>query len=145
MFESSLLSLLNTDYGITSRLSTFNGVPSVFSDYAPEEVQFPYIVFDIEENESDSLIVDAFFIEIDIYGLRTSSKTIREIVERVQFVCDRTIITDDERFSTIRLYRDNNELVYDNLGSRDSKMTHYIVRLQARGTRKKWADNITRS
>ena len=143
MFESSFYNLLNSDYEITSRLSTFGGAPSIFADYAPEEGDQcgPYIVFAIEENDSDSLIIDTFFIDVDIYGLRSAAKTVREVVEHVRRVCDRAIINGDDRFSTIRLYRDSNEIIYET----DSKLTHYIVRLQARATRKKWADQITRS
>ena len=140
MFEASLITLLAADSALTTRITTFGASPAIFSDYAPEEAELPYIVFDIEENETDSLIIDEFDIEVDIYGLRTAAKTIREIVERVVFVCDRTIITGDSRFTTIRLYRGNNRLEPVN----NSKTTCYTVRLSARGTRKKWADTISR-
>lgn len=142
MFEASFISLLTSDTDLTDRLATYGGSPAIFSDFAPEEADaqgsYPYLVFDISQDDDENLIITDFTIDIDIFGLRTKSKIIREIVERLLFTCDRHIITTDSRFTTIRLFRNSSEFDYE----KNSKVTHYNVVLDARGTRKKWADQI---
>lgn len=142
MFEASLITLLVADSPLVAKIATYRSAPAIFADNAPKaascEDDLPYIVFDIDRAESDSLVVEVFDINIDIYGKITKAKVIREIVERLYFILDLTVLTTDTRFSDIRFYRDSAAFIY----SSNSKITQREVRFTARGIRKKWIDQL---
>lgn len=138
MFEKSLIILLAADSALVALLSTFESVPAIFSSAAPQKAERPYIVFDIDKNAVENLAASGFDIILDVYIREESGKEMREIAERIEFVCDRAVIMTDVggRFQAIRLfYEDGREV--ENL---DVKIRHYVVRLSARAGRKKWAE-----
>ena len=136
MFEGSLITLLAADTTLTSKLSTFSSAPAIFSNIAPQKAERPYIVFDIDKNAVENLAAASFDIVLDIYHRQESGKEMREIAERIEFICDREEIKTDPRFDTIRLfYEDGREIE-----NSDIKIRHYVVRLSARAGRKKWAE-----
>lgn len=142
MLESSLITLLVADSTLVAKLTTYKSAPAIFADIAPKaascEEDLPYIVFDIDRSESDSMVVEVFDINIGIYGSITKAKVIREIVERIYFILDLSVITTDSRFSDIRFFRDSSDFIYQS----SSKITQRDVRFTARGIRKKWIDQI---
>lgn len=142
MFEASLITLLVSDSLLVSKLTTYRGAPAVFADTAPKaascEVDLPYIVFDIDRSESNSMVVEIFDINMGIYGKITRAKVIREIAERIYFILDLSVITTDSRFSDIRFFRESSDFIY----RASSKVTQREVRFTARGIRKKWIDQL---
>lgn len=135
MFEGSLITFLSADSALVALLSTFETKPAIFSSAAPQRAALPYIVFDIDKNAVENLAASSFDIILDIYDRVESGKTIRDIAERVEFVCDREIITGDPRFGQIRLFYEDGREVENS----DVKVRHYVLRLSARAGRKKWA------
>lgn len=142
MFEKTLINLLAADSALTALLSTFSSAPAIFSSAAPQKATRPYIVFDIDKLAVENLAASGFDIVLDIYHRQESGKEIREIAERIEFVCDRAFIDVDAggRFQGIRLYYED----YREIENSDIKIRHGVVRLSARAGRKKWADQITR-
>ena len=138
MFEKSLINLLSSDSSLTSKITTTFNLPSIFSDSAPQEATAPYIVFDIRKMSLENIAEAYFDVNIDIYVNNESSKVLREIAERVEFICDRAHIDNDERFNVIRLFYENGSLVQDS----DIKIKHYNMIISARGGRKKWCEQI---
>lgn len=136
MFEGSLIALLAADTALASLLTTFESVPAIFTGAAPQKAERPYIVFDIDKTAVENLAVSGFDIVLDIYNRDESGKEMREIAERIEFVCDRVEIKTDARFDTIRLFYEDGREVENT----DVKIRHYIVRLSARAGRKKWAE-----
>ncbi len=138
MFEKALITLLVADSALVALLSTFESAPAIFSGAAPQKAERPYIVFDIDKNAVENLAASGFDIVLDTYIREESGKEMREIAERIEFVCDRAVIMIDAggRFQAIRIfYEDGREI--ENL---DVKIRHYVVRLSARAGRKKWAE-----
>ena len=138
MFEKTLINLLAADSDLQTLLSSFSGNPAIFSSAAPQKAERPYIVFDIDKLAPENLAAAAFDIVLDVYHRQESGKELREIAERIEFVCDRAFIDVDAggRFQGIRLfYEDGREIE-----NQDVKIRHYVVRLSARAGRKKWAE-----
>jgi hypothetical protein len=141
MFEKSFIDLLNSDLELPSLLSTFPSTPNVsaiFSDSAPQNAIAPYMVFDIQKTSDENLAEASFDVNVDIYTNNMSSKILREIAERVEFICDRSHINNDDRFNTIRLYYENGGLIQDS----DIKVKHYNMLISARGGRQKWTEQL---
>ena len=138
MFEKALITLLAADTDLVNLLSTFESQPAIFSSAAPQKAERPYIVFDIDKYAPENLAAAAFDIVLDIYHRQESGVELREIAERITFVCDRAFIDVDigGRFQGIRIfYEDGREIE-----NQDVKIRHYVVRLSARAGRKKWAE-----
>lgn len=136
MFEKSIIDLLAADTDLQNLLSDFEGAPAIFSSFAPQKAERPYIVFDIDRNPDDNRAAGAFDVNFDIYHRQESGKEMREIAERIEFVCDFAIIKTDARFDTIRLYFEDGREVENS----DIKIRHYVLRVSARAGRKKWAE-----
>jgi hypothetical protein len=138
MFEASLIDLLAADTDLQGLLTTFSSEPAIFTGAAPQKAERPYIIFDIDKNSVENLAASGFNIVLDIYIREESGKEMREIAERIEFVCDRAVIMNDVggRFQAIRLFYEDGREVENS----DVKIRHYVVRLSARAGRKKWAE-----
>lgn len=141
MFEKALIALLAADSALVGLLSTFESAPAIFSSAAPQKAERPYIVFDIDKNAVENMAASGFDIVLDVYIRKESGKEMREIAERIEFVCDLAKIMVDAggRFQAIRLFHEDGREV-ENL---DVKIRHYVTRLSARAGRKKWAEETT--
>lgn len=137
MFESSFIDLLTSDSELVSMLSTYRSEPSIFSEIAPESAEPPYIVFEIETTAND-LVVSDFRVIIDIYDNSYSGALSRNIEERIAAKCDHEVITDDTRFSAIRLFYEDGRAIENT----DISIRHRVVILSAKGGRKKFAEEI---
>ena len=127
------------DAELESLLATFAGEPAIFSGSAPQKAERPYIVFDIDKIASDNLAVAVFAVTLGIYIREESGKEMREIAERIEFVCDREEIKTDARFDTIRLFYEDGREVENS----DVKIRHYVARVGARAGRKKWIEETS--
>ena len=139
-FENTIVNYLKTDGTLLSFISTYASEPAIFIDYAPEDADKPYIVLDVFTNETASPVLDQFTIDFDIYSLRTYTRQIRQIVERIIFTMDKAVINTDYAYHAIRFYRGSSGMVSES----GSKFTHYNVRMNARASRKLWMENIQR-
>ena len=135
MFEGSFISFLSADATLVGLLGTFEGAPAIYSSAAPQKSDRPYLVFDIDVNSVENLAAFGFDIIVDIYYRTESGKVLREIAERIEFVCDREIIRGDARYGQIRLFWEDSREVENS----DIKIRHRVCRLSARAGRKKWA------
>ena len=133
MFESSLLVLLKSDGELNELISTYNDDSAIFSDFAPEDAELPYIVFKIDRTPSDHLSIDMFNIYVDYFDRGTSFVKAREASERIEFITDTKQLTH-ERYDKIRLYRASAGAVIET----DPKEIHYNNQITARASRKKW-------
>lgn len=136
MFEAELIeqiaSLPEADY-----LSIYQGRPSIFSGQAPEEIDFPYIVFDIVERNPEDNIITRFEILMNIFDYSTSETTIRKIAFSISNALD-NITIQCERFSDIRLRRGTRYKV----NVPDPRGIQYYLTFDARGSREYWAKTI---
>lgn len=140
MFEKALITLLAADSALVALLSTFESAPAIFTGAAPQKAERPYIVFDMDKIAVENLAASGFDIVLDIYIREESGKEMREIAERIEFVCDRALIRVDVggRFQAIRLFYEDGREVENS----DVKIRHYVLRLSARAGRKKWAEQL---
>lgn len=138
MFQKTLIALLAADTDLTDILSTFESEPAIFSSAAPQRAELPYTVFDIDQLAVENLAAAGFDVTIDIYHRQESGVELRDIAERIEFVCDRALIRTDSggRFHGIRLFYEDGREVENS----DVKIRHYVLRLSARAGRKKWAE-----
>jgi len=141
MFEGSLITFLAADSALVALLSPFGtpAGPAIFSSAAPQRAVLPYIVFDIDVNAVENLAASGFDVIIDIYDRQESGKNLRDIAERIEIVCDREIIYNDDRYGQIRLFWEDSREVENS----DVKIRHRVCRLSARAGRKKWAAETT--
>ena len=136
MFEGSLITILAADSALATLLSTFESEPAIFSSAAPQKAERPYIVFDIDKIAVENKAASGFDVVLDIYHRQESGKELRQIAERIEFVCDYANIFTDDRFGTVRIFYEDGHEVENS----DVKIRHYVVRLSARAGRKKWAE-----
>jgi hypothetical protein len=133
MFEKTIYNILIAESFITDNVSDYNGLPSIFSDQAPEDVSFPYIVFDISETTPPDSIINRYNVYINYYNYGSSSSSARVVVDRINELLDQQRLSND-RLSDIRIRRD----VYSRLDEGDPRAIHYNIQMEARATRKKW-------
>lgn len=137
MFEAKIIELLSEDSDITETISRYNGVPSIFTDQAPEDAPFPYIVFTIRSISPPDSIIDRFMIEIDYFNTTETGKNARVAVDNIQEYLDNKTVSN-ERYNSIRIRRD----IYNPVPESDPRGIHYNIQLEARATRKKWMSTI---
>jgi len=138
MFEKALIALLAADAALVAKLAAFESAPAIFSNAAPQKATLPYVVFDIDKSAVENFAASQFDVVFDIYHYQESGKEMREIAERIEFVCDLNVISTDAggRFQAIRLFYEDGREVENT----DVKIRHYVLRLYARAGRKKWAE-----
>jgi len=137
MFESSIVKLLRADNMLVSKLSTYNSMPTIFSNQAPEGTQFPCIVFYIHRTQSDDACLDGFVLMVDYYSYGVSDVNANIAVERIEFLLDRAHLEHD-RYDTIRVFFFSGTTVPDP----DPRMYHYNLQFNARAGRKKWMQQL---
>lgn len=137
MFESTLFQILSTDPTLTGYLSSYDGTPSVFSNMAPENVEFRYLVFRIDGTTGPDSAVDTFDIIINIFDYSYSSKNIRLAGRRCIELLDRKHFSH-EYFDTIRVFRDT----INYIDSESPQAQHYEYRFTARAGRSGWMGKL---
>ena len=136
MFESEVIDVIASN-PVNTLLSSYRGRPSVFSKTAPEEIDFPYVVIDIQETSPSDSIITRFLIEINVFDYSTSEKIAREIVFSISNALD-NIILQSERFADIRIRRGTVQSV----SVPDPRGIQYYLQFEARGSREYWSKTI---
>ena len=131
---------LTGDGNLTGYLSSYGGLPAVFSDAAPEDAEQMYLVYTIDRLADDNLAIMAFNVMVDLYGRSSTRARVRSASERVEFLLDHaTLIDPRARHDTIRTYLFSAGPVPEP----DSQKIHYNLQFTARAGRKAWAAQLT--
>lgn len=143
MFESSLQTFLKSDATLTSYVSSFSldvgTTPAIFSEFAPESVVKPYLVYRINQSGNDNdKCVATFSIFFDFFGSGKSRVDSRAAMNRLQVILDRKVL-EHARFNYIRFYYYSGSSVPE----ADPRSIHYNMQFYARAGRKNWIDYIT--
>lgn len=142
MWDSALYTKLINDSELIQYVSLHNGQPSIFSDSAPENVDFPYIVFVITNSGGPDSALDVFDVVINHFDFQQSSKRSRMAILRIIELLDRAHLTHDY-FTPIRMFKRWSGSAGRENEDRDPRARHYIVRFAARAGRKGWIEEIT--
>jgi len=137
MFEGEIITLFLNSTDIVDNISSYAGQPSIFTNEAPEEVDFPYIVFDIRTISPPDSIIDRFMVDIDCYDYKNSGAGLRTLVNSINETLDNQRV-NNSRYSDIRIRRD----IYSRVPTGDPRAFHYHIQIEARATRKKWMSTI---
>jgi hypothetical protein len=136
MFEKEIIDLI-ADIPESDLLSSYAGRPSIFSDSAPEDVAFPYIVVSIDELSPPGFVISRFQLDIGVFDYGTSHKNVRSIIFSIQNILDCQRISS-VKYNDIRIRR---ESMY-HIDVPDPRGIHYLLRFEARGSRFYWTKTI---
>ncbi len=142
MWESALYTKLIGDGYLSRYVSTYKNSPSIFSSSAPENVDFPYIVFTISETSGPDSAVDVFNVTIDCFDFDLSAKNSRLAARRIIELLDREHL-DHEYYQTIRIYKSWSAQAPRQDEDTDPRAQHYTIRFTARAGRKGWIDYLS--
>jgi hypothetical protein len=137
MFEQALLDKLKTSKTLCDYVSAYAGQPSIFSDSAPEMVDFPYVVFRIQTKSTDTPALHSFSIFIDLFDYDKSRAKTRTAAETIEYLLDEKILTS-ERYDNIRCFYFSGGFTAEE----DPRANHYNMQFSARAGRKKWANQL---
>ena len=143
MIEDIIINALKTDSALKSLISKYKGLPSIFSELAPEDAIFPYVTFSINRNREDSVIQN-MLLNVDFWDTNSTRVGARSASERIEYLLDNKIFeevgseTGNKRYSTIRIYFSSGGIVDDN----DPRVVHYNQIFTIRATRSKWIKNL---
>ncbi|MHA1168309.1 MAG: hypothetical protein ACTSRU_10845, partial [Candidatus Hodarchaeales archaeon] len=106
MFYKELITCLITDSNITDTVTTFDNLPSIFQQEAPEGAEIPYIIVRIETAPLTDKVVTSINVFIDYYDYGKSSRVVAgnaalAIEDRLDSNKLRTENLTDIRFSLI--------------------------------------------
>ena len=103
MFYSEIIDVLRTDPKITAIVYTYENLPSIFSDEAPEGAEKPYIVVRIESSPFSDKVVSTSNLYIDYYDYNKSRVDTDSVAIAIEDLLDsnklRTENLTDIRFS----------------------------------------------
>ena len=140
MIEKAFIDLLAADVTLVALLSEFEGQPAIFSNVAPQNAELPYIVFDVEVAAGENRAAAAFDIFCDVWHRAESGVDIRQIAERIEYVCAHMRVDVDAggRFQAIRFFYEDGFEVENT----DPEIRHYVATVSARAGRKKWCEQL---
>ena len=106
MFYKELITCLMTDSNITDTITTYENLPSIFQQEAPEAAEKPYIIVRIDTTPLLDKVVATSTVFIDYYDYDISSrvqagKAARAIEDRLDHNKLRTENLTDIRFTMI--------------------------------------------
>jgi len=139
MWDSALYTKLINDNELIQYVSRTGDYPSIFSDSAPENVAFPYIIFTIAGTNGPDSAVDVFSVTIDHYDFQQSAKRSRLAIKRIVELLDREHLEHAD-FKAIRLYKSWTAAAPKS-DEIDPRARHYIAKFSARAGRKGWIEN----
>jgi hypothetical protein len=137
MFESILISTLQADTELAGYVSTFEALPAIFSEFAPDAAELPYIVCMIKMTGVDDTIIQKFSVVIDYYNYGVSWADPRKAVQRIEHLLDGAEL-DHERYSNIRLFADSGAPINE----ADPRAVPYSISFSARAGRKAFVESI---
>jgi hypothetical protein len=136
MFEKQIIDIIS-NLPIVDLLSIYRGRPSIFSGSGPEDVDFPYIVINIEEINPPDSIITRFQLDVNVFDYGTSEKNARDISFFIVNAIDNVRI-NNVRYTDIRIRRD----IRFKIDVPDPRGIHYLTRFDARGSRYYWAKTL---
>ena len=139
MIQDAVFTKLKTSSLILSTVSTFQGQPAIFPDFAPEGKQYPYIVFIVYEDTSDDEIIKEFTLEIHFFDNSQTGKLSRQIGTELRKLFIQAEFFDSNEYSSIRCWGRPFEM-YD---EKDPRQIHAIQEFEVRACNKGWIDNLT--
>lgn len=134
--EQILLSKLKADLALVSLVSTVCGgtEPSIFTNFAPESTNYPYIVFEVGVYDSNFAGIHSFDINFYVYDNSSSASNITNIAKRIEFIFDRKSF-DGGSYRNVRFFF-NSTTKYT---EEDPRVPRVCVQFYARGCRYDWA------
>ena len=141
MFESSLKTILHADTVLAGYVTTYGAgaAPSIFSDFAPEGAELPYLVYKINYWNNQDVVIHRFSVVFDFYDYNVSAANARAAAFRLQYLLDHRKI-ESTRYGAIRFFMFGGERVIED----DPRAIHYNIEFDCRAGRKAWgAHNIT--
>lgn len=140
MIENLILTQMNTNTALKSLVSKIcGGNPAFFSEQAPENAQFPYVILVTDYHKTAWHGIHEFNVYFHIYDDDTSFVNISEITQLLEFMFDRKTFEDLENdYSHVRFF------FYEKTEWReeDPRITHYILHFNARACRKAWTQQL---
>lgn len=137
MIESTVINKLLAESDITTRIATYNGAPSIFSNNAPENADFPYIIVRIDGGDPEGPVLP-YNCYIDIIDWWESRVLAREVSFWIIKALDEQVLTHDR-------YIDARSWLFSgptNLEDEDDPRTIQInTQFYVRCTRSKWMIN----
>lgn len=137
MVDAAVLTKLRADNELVSILSQYKGNSAIFSETAPEGVQYPYITFRISVSPVDLVIVN-MDLYIDIFDRGTSRANARKAARRAEFILD-TAQLEDDNYANCRIRYFSGDFVRGD----DPLEIHYNQLFVIRATRKKFIKEVT--
>jgi hypothetical protein len=137
MFESTILTALQSDATLAALVTTYNNSPAIFSDVAPEGAEMPYITFRITEGISNHPVIKTATLYTDYWHYGTSKAKARQAAERMELLLDKKEF-EHERYSNIRV----SFFSAGSVDEDDPKVIHYNQMYQCRMGRKKWSEQL---
>lgn len=138
MFEFELIEALQNDDLLSRHLSTYDGKPSIFSEYAPAPVKMPVIVFNIIRTSGyDNSSIQEFTIMVDYFDYQKARANSRIAAQQIEFILDFKTL-QSERYTDIRLRFFSGGPIPEP----DNLSIHYNLQFQARATRRAWMATI---
>lgn len=137
MFETALQAKLVGDGQLAAYLSKYQGFAAVFSEFAPDAVETPFLTYRITSVAADHPTVETFSVMLDYYCRDVSRADSRKAVDRIKNLLDFCDLSSD-RYDTIRLfYYSGGPAVAE-----DPRDIHYNLQFEARAGRKSWAATL---
>ena len=137
MIESTILQVLQSDSELVSYVTTFAGLPAIFSESAPEGTKKPYVTFRIAELSPAHTAIARFLLYTDYWDYGTSKATARKAAERMKLLLDQKYF-EHERYSMIRVSFFSGGTVDED----DPLVIHYNQQYSIRACRKKWSEQF---
>lgn len=137
MIESAIINKLSAESEITSRIGTYNGAPSIFSNDAPENAVFPYLIVRIDAGEPEGPVIP-YNCYIDVLDWWESRVSAREVSFWIVKALDEQVLTH-ERYIDIRswLFSGPTNLEDEN----DPRTIQINTQFYIRCARSKWMIN----
>ena len=132
MIETAIYSRLASDAALAGTVTVFSGAPAIFSEFAPETAQRPYVVFRVMMSSADA-VVRPLTVMVDYYEYNTSRVKSRLAAERIEYLLDQQVVQDAD-YADIRL----NYFAGSPVDAGDGRDIQYNVQFSGRATRKKW-------
>lgn len=137
MFYSELIEILRSDTKVSDTVSTFveqsEIIPAIFSDYAPESAELPYIVVKIGGSKQPDNVITLATVTIDYWNYDQSRQKSDEFSIAIEDLLDLKCI-NAENFTDIRFNITNS----DYIDQSDPRSIHFNTMFTARCSRSGW-------
>ena len=133
MFYKEIINVLSTDSNIANTVTTYLQQPAIFSNEAPEDAKFPYIVIRIDSTPLTDKVVSTSTLYIDYYDYNKTRLNSDAFAISVEDRLESNKITS-ENFTDIRFSLLNTGYIPES----DPRTIHYNSTFSCRGARSGW-------